>query len=140
RAAGAFPGFTGSRRLLARALGLALGFLQAFACALQFVLGDAHSLLRHFGLQSGSLEGLCGKGCRFAAALLHLAACEAKRRPVSHNRRSVSTIRSYPQNLCITMCTEHARQEKERAPAKACITLREISPALRCPARCSAWR
>jgi hypothetical protein len=42
--------------------------------------------------------------------------------------------------LCITMWTESVRSAKRRAAARACIAVREISPALSCRSRCSAWR
>ncbi len=54
---------------------------------------------------------------------------QAKGERVSHKARRVSTLGSYPQNLCITMWTETARPSKRRCFARACVMVSAFSPA-----------
>src|SRR5260370_5999025 len=57
-AARAFPVLTRQRCVLAGALGLSLGFLQALARASKLVFREAYALLGYVGLQSGSFDSL----------------------------------------------------------------------------------
>ncbi len=67
----ALPRLAGARRALARPPGLALGFLQTLTGTLQLVLGEAHALLGHVGLQSRSFKWLPGRAAGFASGLFH---------------------------------------------------------------------
>jgi hypothetical protein len=52
-----------------------------------------------------------------------------ERRAVSHKPETVATVRTYPQNLCITMWTDVARVRKRSAPARGCVMMNGFSPA-----------
>lgn len=83
-------------------------------------------------------KGSAGRSAGSLSLFFILLPAKREGRPVSHNRYGVSTLDSYPQNLCITMWTERARPAKRRTAARACVAVSEFSPALSCSARCSA--
>src|SRR6266404_9580782 len=73
----AFPVLTRKRCVLACALGLSLGFLQALARAPQLVFRKTYALLGYIGLQSGSFDDL-GRAFIPGRGVLcggHFAAC-----------------------------------------------------------------
>jgi hypothetical protein len=80
RTARPLPSLTCDSRHLAGSLGLAFGFFEALACALELILRDAYPLLGDVGLQAHPLQWF-GRGTVFAACLLHLG--PAKRKTIS---------------------------------------------------------
>ena len=77
RPAGPLPGLVRGRGELASTLGLAFGFFEAFACALELIFRDAYALLGDVGLQAYPLGGFSRRTV-FAGCLLHLAPAKRK--------------------------------------------------------------
>jgi hypothetical protein len=77
RTARPLPGLACGPGELAGTLGLAFGFFEALACALELIFRDAYSLLGDVGLQPYPLEGFSRRPV-FAGCLLHLRPAKRK--------------------------------------------------------------